>query len=149
MTEAQTTEQKRVLLGDGLFTPTEPGVDGQIIATHCKSCGDYFFPRSFTCHNPECEEKDVEDVALSGTGIVDTYSDMSYPPPPPYVVKKEDWVPTPVVSVKMPEGIHIIGMMDECTPEEVSIGMEVQTVIRVLYTNKSGEELVGWKFRKV
>jgi uncharacterized OB-fold protein len=148
MTEAQ-TEQKRVLLGDGLFTPTEPGVDGQIIATHCKSCGDYFFPRSFTCHNPECEEKDVEDVPLSPTGIVDTYSDMSYPPPPPYVVKKEDWVPTPVVSVKMPEGIHIIGMMDECTPEEVSIGMEVQTVIRVLYTNKSGEELVGWKFRKV
>lgn len=148
MTEAQ-TEQKRVLLGDGLFTPTEPGVDGQIIATHCKSCGDYFFPRSFTCHNPECEEKDVEDVPLSPTGIVDTYSDMSYPPPPPFVVKKEDWVPTPVVSVKMPEGIHIIGMMDECTPDEVSIGMEVQTVIRVLYTNKSGEELVGWKFRKV
>jgi len=148
MTEAQ-TEQKRVLLGDGLFTPTEPGVDGQIIATHCKSCGDYFFPRSFTCHNPDCEERDVEDVALSPTGIVDTYSDMSYPPPPPYVVKKEDWVPTPVVSVKMPEGIHIIGMMDECTPEEVSIGMEVQTVIRVLYTNKNGEELVGWKFRKV
>ena len=148
MTEAQ-TEQKRVLLGEGLFTPTEPGVDGQIIATHCKSCGDYFFPRSFTCHNPECDEKDVEDVALSPTGIVDTYSDMSYPPPPPYVVKKEDWVPTPVVSVKMPEGIHIIGMMDECKPEEVSIGMEVQTVIRVLYTNKNGEELVGWKFRKV
>ena len=147
MTES--TEQKRVLLGEGLFTPTEPGVDGQIIATHCRSCGDYFFPRSFTCHNPECEEKDVEDVPLSPTGIVDTYSDMSYPPPPPYVVKKEDWAPTPVVSVKMPEGIHIIGMMDDCTPEEVSIGMEVQTVIRVLYTNKNGEELVGWKFRRV
>jgi uncharacterized OB-fold protein len=147
MTEA--TEQKRVLLGEGLFTPTEPGVDGQIIATHCRSCGDYFFPRSFTCHNPECEEKDVEDVSLSPTGVVDTYSDMSYPPPPPYVVKKEDWVPTPVVSVKMPEGIHIIGMMDDCTPEEVSIGMEVQTVIRVLYTDKNGEELVGWKFRRV
>jgi uncharacterized OB-fold protein len=145
----ETTEQKRVLLGEGLFTPTEPGVDGQIIATHCRSCGDYFFPRSFTCHNPECEEKDVEDVPLSPTGVVDTYSDMSYPPPPPYVVKKEDWVPTPVVSVKMPEGIHIIGMMDDCTPEEVSMGMEVKTVIRVLYTDKNGEELVGWKFRRV
>ena len=76
MTEAQ-TEQKRVLLGEGLFTPTEPGEDGQIIATHCKSCGDYFFPRSFTCHNPECEERDVEDVALSPRGIVDTYSDTT------------------------------------------------------------------------
>jgi uncharacterized OB-fold protein len=143
------TDAPRVLLGNGLFTPTEPGEDGQIIATHCKSCGDYFFPRSFTCHNPDCVERDVEDVALSGTGVVDTYSAMSYPPPPPYVVKREDWVPTPVVSVRMPEGIHIIGMMEGCTPAEVSIGMQVQTVIRVLYTDKNGEELVGWKFRKV
>ena len=51
------TEATRVLLGDGLFTPTEPGEDGQIIATHCRTCGDYFFPRSFTCHNPECVEQ--------------------------------------------------------------------------------------------
>ena len=62
-------------------------------------------------------ERDVEDVELSPTGIVDTYSVMSYPPPPPYVVTKEHWVPTPVVSVRMPEGIHIIGMMDDCTPK--------------------------------
>jgi uncharacterized OB-fold protein len=142
------TEVKRVLLGEGLFTPAEVG-DGQIIATHCKSCGDYFFPRTFTCHNPDCEGKDVEDVALSPTGKVSTYSDMSYPPPPPFVVKKEDWVPTPVVAVEMPEGINIIGMMEDCTPEEVSIGMKVKTVIRVLYTNDKGEELVGWKFRRV
>jgi uncharacterized OB-fold protein len=142
------TERDRVLLGDGLFTPTEPG-DGRIIATHCRSCGDYFFPRSFTCHNPACAERDVEDVALSATGVVDTYSDMSYPPPPPFVASREDWVPTPVVSVRMPEGIHIIGMMEDCTPEEVSIGMGVKTVIRVLYTNKDGAELVGWKFRRV
>jgi len=81
------------------------GVAGGKLNVAVISAGDYFFPRSFTCHNPECEERDVEDVALSPTGIVDTYSDMSYPPPPPYVVKKEDWVPTPVVSVKMPEGM--------------------------------------------
>ena len=142
------TEARRVLLGEGLFTPMEPGEDGRIIATHCRSCGDYFFPRSFTCHNPECAEKDVEDVPLSPTGTVDTCSAMSYPPPPPFVASKEDWVPTPVVSVRMPEGIHIIGMMEDCTPEEVSIGMKVKTVIRVLYTKKDGEELVGWKFRR-
>ena len=62
MTEAQ-TEQKRVLLGEGLFdTRRSRARTASIIVTHCKSCGDYFFPRSFTCHNPECVEKDVEDV---------------------------------------------------------------------------------------
>ncbi len=142
-------ETKRVLIGEGLFTPAEVG-DGQMIVTRCKSCGGHFFPRTFTCHNPECQDKDVEDIALSAVGVVDTYSDMSYPPPPPFVASKEDWVPTPVVSVKFPEGdIRIIGMMEDTKPEEVSIGMEVKTVIRVLYTNKNGEELVGWKFAKV
>jgi len=141
-------ENKQVLVGNGLFTPTEVG-DGQIIATHCKSCGGYFFPQSFTCHNPDCAEKDIEQVSLSATGTVSTYSDMSYPPPPPYVTTKEDWKPTPVVAVEMAEGINIIGQMEDCTPEEVSIGMKVKTVIRVLYTNTKGEDLVGWKFRRV
>ena len=140
------TEAKRVLLGEGLFTP-DLG-DGNLIATHCKSCGDYFFPRSFTCHNPECETKDVEDVTLSRTGTVSTYSAMSYPPPPPYVAPAE-YQPIPVVAVEMPEGINIIGMMEDCAPEDVSIGMEVKTVITVLYTNEKGEELVGWKFKRV
>jgi len=141
------TEVKRVLMGEGLFS-AELG-DGHLIGTHCKSCGDYVFPRSFTCHNPECEDRDVEDVALSPTGKVSTYSAMSYPPPPPFVASKADWQPTPVVAVELPEGIHIIGMMEDCTPEDVSIGMEVKTVITVLYTNEKGEELVGWKFRRV
>ncbi len=139
-------EAKRVLLGEGLFT-TDLG-DGNLIATHCRSCGDYFFPRTFTCHNPHCETKDVEDVTLSRTGRVSTYSAMSYPPPPPYVAPAE-YQPIPVVAVEMPEGINIIGMMDDCAPKDVSIGMEVKTVVCVLYTNEKGEELVGWKFRRV
>ncbi|HJW76364.1 MAG TPA: OB-fold domain-containing protein [Thermoleophilia bacterium] len=139
-------EARRVLMGEGLFTP-ELG-DGNLIATHCTSCGDYFFPRTFTCHNPQCEGRQVEDVTLSRTGKVSTYSAMRYPPPPPYVAPAE-YEPIPVVAVEMPEGIEIIGMMEDCAPEEVSVGMEVKTVIRVLYTNDKGEELVGWKFRQV
>ena len=140
------TDAKRVLMGEGLFSP-ELG-DGHLIGTHCRSCGDYFFPRTFTCHNPQCEAKDVEDVPLSPTGKVSTYSAMSYPPPPPYVAPK-DYQPIPVVAVEMPEGIHIIGMMEACDPADVSIGMEVKTVITVLYANDKGEDLVGWKFKRV
>jgi uncharacterized protein len=140
------TEVKRVLMGEGLFS-AELG-DGHLIGTHCKSCGDYFFPRTFTCHNPQCVAKDVEDVPLSPAGKVSTYSAMSYPPPPPYVAGK-DYQPIPVVAVELPEGIHIIGMMEDCDPADVSIGMEVKTVVTVLYTNDKGEELVGWKFKRV
>ena len=140
------TEEKRVLLGEGLFTP---GLgDGRLIATHCRSCGDYFFPRSFTCHNPDCEGREVEDVPLSPTGKVATCSAMSYPPPPPYVAAA-DYEPIPVVAVEMPEGITIIGMMEDCSPDEVHIGMDVKTVVTALYTRKDGEELIGWKFRRV
>jgi uncharacterized OB-fold protein len=39
--------------------------------------------------------------------------------------------------------------MEDCAPDDVSIGMEVKTVVTVLYTNEKGEELVGWKFKRV
>jgi len=140
------TEVKQVPIGEGLFTV----VDGEprLIATHCKSCGDYFFPKTFTCHNPKCKEKQVEEVKLSRRGKVSTYSTMNYPPPPPYVAP-EDYKPIPVVAVELPEKINIIAMMEGCEPKDVKIGMEVELVITPLYKNKNNEEILCWKFKPV
>ena len=43
--------QKQVLIGENLFALSD-GRDGQIIVTHCKTCGDYFFPK---LHVPQPE----------------------------------------------------------------------------------------------
>jgi uncharacterized OB-fold protein len=138
-------EAKQVLLGENLFTS---GDKPTLLGTHCKSCGDYFFPRTFTCHNPKCKEKQVEQVNLNRRGKVSSYTVMNYPPPPPFIAP-EKYDPIPVADVAFPEGIHVLGMMEGCTPAEVKIGMEVEVVVGVLYTTKAQEQIIGWKFKPV
>ena len=137
---------KQKPIAEGLFALS----DGKpsLIVTHCKSCGDYFFPKTFTCHNPKCKKKEIEEVMLSRKGKVSTYSVMCYPPPPPYVVP-EKYVPIPVVAVAFPEGINIIGMMEGCEQKDLKIGMEVELITGVIYTNKNNEDIVCWKFKPV
>ena len=137
-------EVKQVPIGQGLWGMQ----DGKpsLIGTHCKSCGDYFFPKTFTCHNPKCKEKQIEEVMLSRKGKVDSYSVLYYPPPPPFVAP-ENYQPIPCVTVKLPEGIIILGMMEGCEPKDVKIGMDVELTVDVLYTNKNNEQILAWKFK--
>ena len=72
---------------------------------------------------------------------------MNYPPPPPFVAPA-DYEPTPIAEVEIPQ-LKIIGMMENCKPEDVKIGMEVELVVGKLYTNKDGDDIIGWKFRPV
>lgn len=139
-------KKKQVLVGEGLFT--WPSKKPQLIGSHCKSCGDYFFPKTFTCLNPDCKDKKVEEVTLSRRGKIWSYTILYYPPPPPFVAP-DPFEPTPIAEVEIPEGLKIIGMMEDCEPEKVKIGMEVELITGKLYTDKEGNDIIGWKFRPV
>jgi len=137
---------KQVPVGQGLFT--WPSDEPRLIGTHCKSCGDYFFPKTFTCHNPKCKEKQIEEVTLSRKGKLWSYSILYYPPPPPFVAP-DPFVPIPIVEVEIPEGLKIIGMTEDCDPKDLRFGMEMELVVGKLYTDKTGNDMIGWKFRPV
>ena len=139
-------ETKQVLIGENLFDMSEG--KPSLIVTHSTSCGDYFFPKSFTCHNPNCVEKQIEQTHLSRYGKVENYSIMNYPPPPPFVTK-DPYEPIVCAAVEFPEGITILGMMEGTTADEVRIGMDVEVTVGALYTNKKDEEIIAWKFKAV
>ena len=140
------TEVKQKTIAEGLFALS----DGKpsLIVTHCKSCGDYFFPKTFTCYNPKCKGKEVEDVFLSRKGKVSSYTVQCYPPPPPYIAG-DNFQPIPIVAVEFPEGINIIGMVEGCDPKDLKIGMEMELITGALYTNKNQEQIISWKFKPV
>ncbi|MBI4186169.1 MAG: OB-fold domain-containing protein [Chloroflexi bacterium] len=140
------TEKRQILVGEGLFT--WPSDKPKLIATHCKSCGDYFFPKSFTCHNPKCKEKQVEEVTLSQRGKLWSYSVLYYPPPPPFV-PRDPFEPIPIAEVEIPEGLKIIGMMEGIKPKDIKIGMTLELTVGTLYTDKNGNDVIGWKFTPV
>ncbi len=139
-------ESNQVLIGENLFDMSEG--KPSLIVTHCTSCGDYFFPKTFTCHNPNCTGKNVEDTHLSRRGKVENFSVMNYPPPPPFVAK-EPYEPIVCAAVEFPEGITIIGMMEDVTADEVTVGQEVEVTVGTLYTKKTGEDVIAWKFKAV
>jgi uncharacterized OB-fold protein len=141
------TEVKQKLIAEGLFALADDGKTS-LIVTHCKSCGDYFFPKTFTCYNPKCKDKEVENVFLSRIGKVTTHTVQYYPPPPPYN-PGEDFQPILFVAVEFPEGINVIGTVEDCDPKDLKIGMEMELITGVLYTNKDQEQIVSWKFKPV
>ena len=58
----------------------------RLIGSRCRTCRSYFFPKeTFACRNPECGAAALEDVPLSATGTLWSFTDNHYQPPAPYV----------------------------------------------------------------
>lgn len=62
----------------------------------------------------------------------------------------EEYVPYILALVKLDEGPTVISQVVDCTPEELFIGMPVETCFRKLRVqNKEGIIIYGFKFKPV
>lgn len=131
---------------DGLFTldPNAP----HLIGTRCRSCGTYFFPAERTfCRNPACDQPNLEEVELSRTGAVWSYTSASYKPPPPYP-DEEPFEPFAIAAVTLEkEGITILGQVADGIPcDELKAGMPMELVLRELYHDEE-HVYVTWSWK--
>lgn len=127
------TEKTRAPAVEGLFTmhPSKP----RLLGTHCRSCGTYFFPAEKTfCRNPACNDPDLREVELSGTGKVWSYTSANYKPPAPFVAK-EPFEPFAIAAVELEEeGITVLGQVaDGIGVDSLRTGMAMELVLRELY----------------
>ena len=139
-------DKDRKPIVEGLFT--WPSDDPRLMATRCKTCNTYYFPRSGVCQNPACKKGDLEDVTLSRRGKVWTYTHNFYQPPPPFRCR-QPFASYGVVQVELPEGIRVLGMMADCPLEDTKIGMDVEMIVEPMYEDEQGNEFLTWKFRRV
>src|SRR5690349_15844298 len=93
-----------------MSTTSVPAVEGwfttdaqpHLVGTRCSTCGTVFFPRaSGFCRNPECRGREFEDVELSRTGKVWSYTDAQYQPPPPYIATTDPYEPLALAAVEL------------------------------------------------
>ncbi len=138
------TTTKRVPVVEGVFAETAEGP--RLLGSKCASCGTTHFPRSPVCRNPDCDDKKVEDVALSPRGRLWSYTIQHYKPPPPARFD-EPFSPYGVALVDLPEGIRVLSMMTTGDADELKVGMEVELVLEALYHDDDGNEVITWKFR--
>lgn len=134
-------EKKTVPVMENMWKQTP---DGQVhlIGTHCKSCGEVFFPRKETPFCSHCYSEQLEDIELSSTGVITSYTTVSYPPAGGFY---KGPVPFHYVIVEFPEGVYVQGHYIGVGPDEIRIGDRVKTVVDVL-ADTEDETVLSYKF---
>lgn len=123
---------------------TQDGGLPQLLGTRCLSCGTYYFPRqSLFCRNPACAGESFEEVPLSRTGRLWSYTDAQYTPPPPYVAA-DPHQPFAVAAVELErEQMIVLGQVARgIGVEQLQVGMAMELVVETL-----SPDCVTWKWR--
>ena len=130
---------------EGLFTldSDEP----RLIGGRARSRGSYFFPKALAGSDPACLGDEIEEVLLSRTGQLWSYTTGEYAPPAPYVIPGDEFEPYVVAAVRLAEeNLVVLGQVVEgVSVEDLSVGMEMELVIDVLYSDEEHDYLV-WKW---
>ena len=121
-----------------------------LIGTQCQSCQTYYFPKQSTfCRNPDCQSESFEEVPLSRTGTIWSYTNAGYQPPEPFVAP-ENFEPFTIAAVELErEKMIVLGqMIGGVSPADLKVGDKVELVMDTLYSNEDGEKLI-WKWQPV
>jgi len=143
------TSRKQVPAIEGWFT--FPSDEPHLIGTRCKSCGDYFFPPSLICRNPNCTKKtDLEKVQLSRRGKLWSYTINYFKPPMPYR-SPDPFVPYAIAVVELDkEKMKVQGQVaSDCDFNTLKVGMDMELVLEKLYEDEQGNDVMVWKFKTV
>jgi len=140
---------KQIPAIDNWFT-WPPSEEPHLIGSKCSECGDYFFPKVKVCRNPKCMSTDVKEVLLSRIGTLYTYAINHYPAPPPYV-PTDPFVPYATAVMELAkEKMKIQGLIEYGYDlSKLKIGMKIEVVLRKLYADLQGNDVISWMFRPI
>jgi len=129
---------------EGLFTC--PPEKTSLLASRCRKCGTLAFPKKPFCPNPDCEKsrENIEEIRLSNTGTVYSYTVQQYQPPEPF--RMEPAGPYALGMVDFPEGLRVWGIFTR--KDRLRIGMAVETVAGKLFEDADAE-YVTWMWKPI
>jgi uncharacterized protein len=115
-----------------------------LMANQCGSCNKVYFPPREAC--PYCRRKSIgkmKDLKLSGKGEILTYTIVHVGPE-----DFENQVPYPIAIIKLDEGPRITAQIIDCDPNQVKIGMRVESTFRKIQQDgETGAIYYGYKFK--
>lgn len=134
-----------------------PAVDGllalgdepHLVGRRCSTCGTHVFPFApVACPNPSCAGTRFDEIALSRTGRIWSYTDARYQPPPPYVAA-DPFEPFAIAAVELSaEGLVILGQVAAgFGVDDLEVGAEVELVVEPLFRHADGAEHMVWRWR--
>jgi uncharacterized OB-fold protein len=144
--DAAMNDAKRAPAIEGWFTMD--AARPHLLGSCCTVCGTYFFPRQASfCRNPDCASTTFEDVELSRTGRVWSYTNACYEPPEPFVAPKP-FEPFAIAAVELErEKMIVLGqVVAGVGVEELEVGMPMELVLETLYRDGDTDKLI-WKWK--
>jgi uncharacterized OB-fold protein len=113
-----------------------------LLGSVCETCGRTYFPLKKIC--PTCRrDGKIIPKTLSGKGRVHSFTVIRIPPE-----GFEAFTPYVVGLVELIEGPKVTSQIVDCDPDEVYIGMDVESCFRKLRVQgKDGIICYGFKFR--
>ncbi len=129
----------------GWFTT---GDQPQLLGTRCTCCGTYYFPKLNTfCKNPDCDGETFEEVPLSRTGKLWSFTNASYKPPEPYVAA-EPFEPYAIAAVELDaEKMIVLGQVVRGVGvDALKAGMDMELVLEPIL-KEGGGEVLTWKWK--
>ena len=139
--------------------PQVPAIEGwytmnadapHLIGSRCNACGTYFFPKQdLYCKNPACDGTEFEEVELSRTGTVWSYTNACYQPPEPFVAP-DPFEPYALAAVQLEkEQMTVLGQVVEGVGvEDLKVGMAMELVLETLHEDEEDTKLT-WKWKPV
>ena len=125
---------------------TWPSEDPRLLGSQCRQCETAVFPRSFTCPNPECSSRKVEDVEFDRVGTLASFTVVRYPPPPPFVAS-DPFTPFAIAEVEFANGVQVVGPVPAEDGFDFELGQQMETIVGRYYIDEEGQEIVGWMFK--
>ena len=110
-------------VAEGLFTWSDD--PPRLIASRHRRTGAISFPAEPT-------SADADEVLLSRTGTLFTWTTQQFvPPSPPYTgnTDPDSFTPYAVGYVEFPEGILVEGRLTEADPERLAMGQQMELVL--------------------
>ncbi len=128
---------------EGWFTL---GDKPQLLGSRCSACGTYYFPKlAGYCRNPDCSGESFEEVPLSRTGKLWSYTSASYQPPEPYIAS-QPFQPFGIAAVELlQEKMTVLGQLATGTDlATLKAGLDMELVLEPLDDGK-----LTWKWKVV
>ncbi|RMF17412.1 MAG: benzoylsuccinyl-CoA thiolase [Candidatus Dadabacteria bacterium] len=138
----------KVAAKDGWFTLDEAAP--ALIGSRCNGCGTYAFPaEQVYCKNPACDSESFEQVELSRSGRIWSYTNACYQPPAPYIPTTDPFEPFALAAVELEaEKLIVIGQMTpDVSVEDLKIGMPVELVLDVGWEDDEHQYMV-WRWKR-
>jgi len=116
----------------------------ELLGARCKACGTYYFPKQVSfCRNPACNGEAFEEVALSRSGKLWSWTNACYAPPEPFVAA-EPYEPFAIAAVELAkEKMIVLGaVVKGVGVEKLRAGMAMELALEALADGK-----LTWKWR--